>query len=225
MGDLTKLVPKPMLPIEGKPVLQYHVELLKRYGIKDILLTVGHLSDSIEEYFGDGSRFGVKISYLAEKEPMGTAGVLSQMEIDDDAFLVLYGDVLVNVDLDRLFKFHKQKGSQVTLAVHPSDHPQDSDVISLDVDSRVKAVVHRPQTPEFGNLTNACLYVMDKESIKVIPNKKVDFAKDLFPAFINQFRVFGYNTPEYLRDMGTPQRYQQVCQHVRDGTFASGRLH
>jgi NDP-sugar pyrophosphorylase family protein len=224
MYPLTKEVPKPLLPVEGKPVLLHLIEMLRKQGIIDIVITAGYLADQIKDFLGDGSRFGVKVEYLLEREPMGTAGVLSELKPMDQTYLMMYGDVMVNMDLHKLLDFHQRNKSQVTLVVHPSNHPQDSDVVCLDKENKVTDIVHRPTSDEFGNVTSAALYVLDKEAIAAIPRRKTDFAKDLFPVFLKTFRTYGYTTPEYLKDMGTPERYQKVCEDVRNGTFARGRL-
>ena len=117
-------IPKPLLPVAGKPVLQHQIECLKRQGIERITLTIGHLGGMIREYFGNGSRFGVKIDYVQEDVPLGTAGALYYLKnnVQDDFFLI-NGDLIFDVDLRRMLDFHRAHHGAVTLLVHPNDHP------------------------------------------------------------------------------------------------------
>lgn len=223
---LTKKQPKPMIKIEGKPVLTYLLELLKKYKIREVVITLNYLPESITEYYKTGSDFGIKIRYIIEEKPFGTAGALSLIKITEP-IIVLYGDILVNMNLKKLINFHRGKKSQATLVVHHSDHFQDSDVINLDEKGRVLKIIHRPKTQEHGTLTNAGLYLLEPECINEIPkNNFFDFTKDLFPMLLNKrYRMYGYNTNEYLRDMGTLNRYKRVCEDVKNGEFARSRLY
>lgn len=223
LGEKTQLTPKPMLLIGGKPVLQHQVELFKNYGITDISFLVNHLSESIVQYFGDGSKFGVSVSYHHERDPLGTAGGLKDLEDDlTDDFLLLYGDVMINMDLTRLIDFHKRTNSHCTLVVHPNDHPQDSDLVEVDDNSRVVAFHSKPhdEGKYFRNLVNAGLYVLSPSILKFIKKgKKSDFGHDIFPAICRKIDMFGYNTAEYLKDMGTPTRLERVT-----ADYLSGRI-
>ncbi|MHC1702329.1 MAG: HAD-IIIA family hydrolase [Tenuifilaceae bacterium] len=223
LGEKTLLTPKPMLEIGGKPVLLHQIELLKKYKITDITLLVNHLSQSIVDYFGNGDKFGVKLSYFHEKNPLGTAGGLKDLESDlGKDFLLLYGDVMVNMDLSRLISFHRSKNSDCTLVVHPNDHPYDSDLLDIDENSRVKAFHAKPHSEGkyYRNLVNAGLYVLSPSIFDFLKKgKKVDFGKDVFPDIFKKINMFGYNTSEYLKDMGTPMRLEKVTKD-----YLSGRI-
>ncbi len=132
MGKLTADIPKPMIEVGGMPVLEHQIKLLRRYGIQDIYMLAGYLSHIVENYFQDGSRHGVHISYFVEDEPLGTAGCLKAIEdqLTDD-FFVLFGDIMVNMDLQRLARFHDSNRSACTLVLHPNDHPFDSDLVEI----------------------------------------------------------------------------------------------
>lgn len=223
LGEKTHLTPKPMLLIGGKPVLQHQVELFRNYGITNITLLVNHLSESIVEHFGDGRAFGVSITYYNEREPLGTAGGLKDLEAGlDDDFLLLYGDVMLNMDLNRLIAFHKNVNSDCTLVVHPNDHPQDSDLVEIDDQHRVVAFHSKPheEGKYYRNLVNAGLYIMNPLILRFLKKgKKSDFGHDVFHSIYKKINMFGYNTAEYLKDMGTPTRLERVS-----NDYLSGRI-
>lgn len=223
LGEKTQLTPKPMLLVGDKPVLQHQVELFKNYGITDITFLVNHLSESIVEYFGDGSAFDVRISYYNEREPLGTAGGLKDLEgILSEDFILLYGDVMLNMDLNRLIDFHQAKNSDCTIVVHPNDHPHDSDLVEIDDDRRVTAFHSKPHAEGkfYRNLVNAGLYIMSPAILHYIKRgKKADFGHDIFPNICKKINMFGYNTAEYLKDMGTPARLEKVT-----SDYLSGRI-
>ena len=222
LGKLTEEMPKPMLKLVGKPLLEYHINLLKRYGITQVFITVNYLKDSIIEHFGNGEKFGVEIEYFEEKEPLGTVGGVKALEdkLSND-FLVIYGDVLVEMDLERLFKFHKKSNSKATLVLHPNDHPYDSDLVQIDEDThRVTAFIPKPHDDGkyYANLVNAGVYLLSKDVLKFIETgKKADFGADIFPRLVHQIPFYGYNTTEYMKDMGTPERLVKVEEAIVSG--------
>ena len=223
LGQYTKDIPKPMLEIDNKPILEHQVEVLKRYGINEIIFLVNHLKSVIIDYFGDGSKFGVSIKYLEEEKPLGTAGGLKEIEeyLSED-FLFIYGDVMFDMDLQRLIKFHFEKQSQLTLVVHPNDHPFDSDLIDIDKEEKVIDVYPKPHPQNFyyKNLVNAGMYVINPAVLDFIKRgEKSDFGKNILPVIIHKLKVFAYNTSEYLKDMGTPERLKKVTED-----FLSGKI-
>ena len=255
LGDL----PKPMVPIGGKPLLEHQVELAKRHGFTDLVFFVHYRADVIEQHFGDGAKWGVRIRYGVEKEPLGSAGaVLAGAERLAERFVVLYGDTMVNVDLERMWSIHTQARADATLLLHPNDHPLDSDLVETDHAARVTAFHHRPHSPGVWrqNLVNAGLYVLEKKTLApfLTPQSRrgagdesplaeasdhgsefphagcyagppVDFGKDLFPAMLQHgMKLLAYNSPEYIKDVGTPARYDRVCAEFENGTIARGSL-
>ena len=228
LGDL----PKPMIPIAGKPLLEHQIELAKRYGFTDIIIFACYRPDLIESHFGDGSRWGIRIRYIVEKEPLGTAGaVLAGFESLAETFLVLYGDTMVNIDLGRMWNAHLQHRADATLLLHPNDHPLDSDLVETDAESWVRAFHNRPHPPDnfFQNLVNAALYVINKDALQTWASspspKPLDFGKDLFPAMLARgAKLFGYNTPEYIKDIGTPERYDRICAEFERGIIQRSSL-
>lgn len=228
MGNLVDEVPKPMLLICGKPVLEYQIELLKKYDIREIVIIVNHLKARIIEYFGNGSAFDVNISYYEENEPLGTVGGIKAIEkqLRED-FMVLYGDVLVNMDLNRLRQFHLRKKGIATLVVHPNDHPHDSDLLDCNREHLITGFYPKPHQPGqyYRNLVNAALYILSPKILNYLtPNQKADFGKDIFPELVKKERVYAYNTPEYLKDMGTPGRILKVEKDIQSGLVESKNL-
>jgi len=225
LGALTERLPKPMLPLAGKPILEHQIELARRYGAREIILLTGHLGQVIEDYFGDGAERGVPIRCRRESQPLGTAGAIKHIEpwIHGD-FLVFYGDILMDVDLARLAGFHAAKAALATLAVHPNGHPQDSDLLEIDAQGRVTAFHPKPREAGryFHNLVNAALYVLSPRLLQhVAPGQFSDLGRDVFPRLVQAGQaVYGYNTPEYLVDIGTRERLQTVELDVRSGKVA-----
>src|SRR5262245_59198375 len=141
LGDL----PKPMIPIGDRPLLEHQVELCQSYGFKDLVFFVHYRADLVQQHFGDGSKWGVLIHYIVEPEPLGTAGaVLAGLDKLAERFLVLYGDTMVNVDLERIWQAHERDRADATLLLHPNDHPLDSDLVETTADGRVTAFHNRP---------------------------------------------------------------------------------
>jgi len=200
----------------GKPVLQHQVELCRNQGFRDIAFLVHHQHEIISEYFGDGSAFGVSITYAIEDKPRGTSGALRDaLPILADRFVLLYGDTFLDVDLGRLWKAHVSSGATATLFLHPNDHPQDSDLVEIDSLGAVRAILPypHPDNLEVRNLVNAALYVLERAGIEdVTPiDGKADIAKHMFPKMLTLGRrLNGYVSPEYIKDMGTPDRLDKV---------------
>ncbi len=211
-GDL----PKPMVPVLGKPVLHHQIELCRKHGFTHIALLVQHRHEKIAEYFGDGSTFGVTLSYAIEDEPRGTAGALRDaLPRLADRFLLLYGDTFMDVDLSKLWNAHATSGAVGTLFLHPNDHPQDSDLVEIDAHGAVRSILPypHPEGREVRNLVNAALYVLERAGLQdVTPAEgKADIAKHMFPRMLELGRrLHGYVSPEYIKDMGTPERLDKV---------------
>lgn len=215
MGQISETLPKPMLPIGGKPILEHQIELLKDSGIIEITLCVRHLSPVIANHFGDGRDWGTKIHYSVEETPLGTAGCLRHaFPKTDRTILVLYGDVMVWMDLAEMIRRHRQSEAAATLAVHSNDHPFDSDLLEMDEDMRIVRMHLKPHSPGvwLPNLTNAAVYVLGPEVLKFIPpHHPTDCARDIFPEALRRgLHLQAYRTAEYIKDAGTPERYPQI---------------
>lgn len=228
LSKLRNDIPKPMMPILGKPILQYQVELLKKHGFEKVWFIVNHLYEHIESHFGHGENFGIDIEYYVEPAPLGTVGGVKALQsMLDQPFLVLYGDVLMDMDLSRLIAFHESKGADATLVVHPNDHPYDSDLLDVNDEDKVTAFYAKPH-PEglrYRNLVNAAAYVFNPVVFDYLTEGvKADFGKDIFPSLHQHLDVYAYNTPEYLKDMGTPDRLHKVEEALRSGKVAARNL-
>jgi histidinol-phosphate phosphatase family protein len=218
-------VPKVLIPIGGKPVLQHQLELAAAAGISDVTIFAGHLGEKIEAFAGDGSRFGLRVRTLVENEPLGSAGaLLRSLDVLPDQFFVLYGDVMLAVELRRMAKWHTDRGADFTALVHPNDHPQDSDLLEVDADDWVTAIHAYPHPADkfFGNLVNAALYVVRREALRPCAAAvgKRDFVKDIMADLVAKGgRVLAYRSSEYVKDMGTPGRLKKV-----EADWQAGRL-
>ena len=223
LGHAASDIPKPMVKVGDIPILEHQILLLKKYGIREITLITGHLAEIIDSYFKDGERFDVTISYYQEEKPLGTTGGLKEIEdqLTDD-FIVLYGDVMVNMNLKKLIDFHYSKKSCCTLVLHPNDHPYDSDLVEINEAGKIIAFHSKPHDPNtyYKNLVNAALYIMSPRVLRYIDKGiKADFGKDTFPRLVDTIELFGYTTAEYLKDVGTPERLAEV-----NSDFYSGKI-
>jgi D-glycero-D-manno-heptose 1,7-bisphosphate phosphatase len=211
-------IPKPMIPIEGKPVLQYQIECLARNNLCDIILVTGHLSHVIEDYFGGGERFGVSLSYYKETAPLGTAGALTKIagQLGSD-FILLCGDILFDMNFARLLDFHFEKKADATLVSHPNSHPYDSALLITNAERRVVSWLSKEDPRRYyKNEVNAGIHVIKKSLLDMLPkeSEKIDLDRELLRPALGARRVFAYTTPEYLKDMGTPDRYKEVIQDL-----------
>lgn len=222
-----KDIPKPMCPINGKPLLEMQIDLAKRYGINEIFILSGHLSQVIIDYFGDGSKFGVNIHHIVESKPLGTAGSLKLLEGTlKERFLVFYGDVVMDFDIKSFIEFDKQNEKSIgSLIVHPGNHPYDSDLVEVNDKKEIIGFLPKPHPKDllYRNLNNAAVYILSPKIFNEIPNDvNTDFGKDIFPKIVQEGKLLrAYDTPEYIKDMGTPDRLQHISEDVRSGLVAS----
>lgn len=233
-------IPKPMIKIEGKPVLEHEIECLRDQGFTDLIITVSHLGSIIMDYFGDGSRFGVQIRYFNEETPLGNAGALFKMrnELDGD-FLLLNADAIFDVDFNRFVDFHRSHDGLVTLFTHPNSHPYDSGVLIADDNGAVEQWLTkedvRPQW--YRNRVNAGLHVInpvvldmtriDADAVgTAVDGKtvKVDLDRQILKPLCGTGKMFAYDSPEYVKDMGTPDRYEAVCRDFEAGRVKAKNL-
>lgn len=211
LKELTQKIPKPLLPVRGKPILGHQLELCAAAKIKNVFINTHHLSDQIREFAGDGSRFGLTIAYSYEPELLGTAGALNNFrdQLADDDILVLYGDNYVDLDLRTLQKFHEEKRSLVTVAVHHRDDVSQSGMIELDASNRVTRFIEKPAAEaRMSNLVSAGIYVLDPKVLACIPPGKSDFGYDIIPKLLaEKHAVFGYKMEKELIAIDTPELY------------------
>lgn len=222
-------IPKPMAPIAGKPILQWQIEALRRGGVTDVILVVGHLGEKIEEFFGDGGAFGVHISYYREEQPLGTAGALAELEERlEKTFLLVFGDTIFDISIPRMLAFHREKEALATLFVHPNSHPFDSDIVLRAPDGRVRELLskHEERTGWYDNCVNAGFYVIQRELCARIPKgEKTDLEKQLlWPTAKEGGKIYAYLSPEYIKDVGTPERIAVAEEELRTGVVAARNL-
>ena len=225
IASVNSEIPKAMIPVCGKPIIEHEVELCKRYGFTDFLFVIGYMGDQISAYFGDGSKWDVNIEYYQETQPLGTAGALGYLkdQLTED-FFVLYGDTIVDFDMEAMLTFHRQKQADATLFLHPNDHPYDSDIVDLDVDGKVRKFYNKPHAEDFvsRNIVNAALFIFSPKILSQIEvGVKSHIEKNVLPRCLEAgMNLFGYLSFEYIKDMGTPDRYEAVCHDFECGKVA-----
>ncbi len=222
MAGLYPGLPKPLIPVGGKPVLTRQIETLVRQGITEITLVTGYMADRVASVFGDGSAYGAHIAYFAEETPLGTAGALYRMDLDGD-FLLLSGDLVFDFDVAAMLAFHKEKNALATLFAHPNAHPADSTLLETDADERVLRFLpkeHRSGWHE--NLCNAGVQILSAQLFRSSPHEDaVDLDREVLRPALETGRVFAYRSAEYVKDMGTPERLAAAERDLAAGLVAA----
>ena len=221
-------IPKPLIPIDGVPVLEREIISLRDQGFKDIILTVGYLANKIIDYFGDGSKLGVKIEYFIEDKPLGNAGALFKIKdkLSED-FLLLNGDVMFDIDFNKFVKFHNKHKGLVTLFTHPNSHPYDSGLIMADNNKKVISWLSKEdERPRYyKNRVNAGLHIISPKVLdKSFDSEKIDLDRQILKPLCNMGLMYCYDSPEYVKDMGTPDRYRQVSEDFKNNIVNSKNL-
>lgn len=244
IASIASDIPKPMIKICGKPILEHQIECLKANGITDITLVIGHLGHFIKEYFENGSKFGVKIDYYEETKPLGTAGALYKIEglLDtDEDFLLLCGDTIFDIDFSRLFDFHKKHDADATLVSHPNSHPYDSSLLITEIlppenegelpketNKVLKWLNKEDDRLWYKNRVNAGIEVISPRLLKKmkerINKEKIDLDRDILKPAVSDGKIFAYDTPEYIKDMGTPDRYYATESDIKTGLVTQRNL-
>ena len=240
IAELFPNIPKPLIPVAGMPILEREIRSLCAQGFKDIILTVGYLADKIISYFGDGSQFGAKIDYFVEESPLGNAGALFRLreKIGEEPFLLLNADAAFDVDFNRMVAFHQNHGGLVTLFTHPNSHPYDSGLIIADENGHVeKWLAKEDERPQwYDNRVNAGLHVIDPKVLDIslksleinkesgFPQGKVDLDRQILKPLCGSNMMFCYDSPEYVKDMGTPERFHQVEADYKNGVVQAKNL-
>ncbi len=214
MRPFTYEMPKALIPIQGKPLIQHIIELLRRYEIRDILISTGYLGDKIKEYFGNGCNFGVDITYIEERKRMGTAGPLNLMKKHlNETFLMLNGDVLADIDLHDMIMSHRKYGGIATIALTPVRDPSRFGVAELKGDKILK-FIEKPRSTK-SKLINAGVYVLEPEVLKFIPKRHAMMEKDVFPKLAEEGRLYGYPFNGQWFDTGTHEAYEKAIKGWR----------
>ncbi len=228
LKPLTDSLPKVMLPIGGKPLLEHHLEQFRKHGVEEFLINLHHLPEKITEYFGDGSKWGVKIIYKYEPEILGTAGGIKNFEneIKDD-FFVVYGDMLTSVDYSKFYEYHQTKTKDFCIGVilialpgHFCSHPYDSDLGILDKNMRIVSILSKPHKDlPSSYCTLEALYIFNREIFKYIPKGTYcEIDHNLLPEVIKKEAIYGYPLQgrDYIRDIGTVERYKQAQEDLKE---------
>lgn len=228
ISSIARDIPKPMIKIDGKPVLEHEIECLRMQGFNDIIITVSHLGNIIMDYFGDGKAFGVNIEYYFEEEPLGNAGALFKIKdkLTED-FLLLNADAVFDIDFKKFVSYHKEKGGLVTLFTHPNSHPYDSGLIIADENGSVlNWLAKEDERPKYyKNRVNAGLHVISPNVLDVvIDTPKIDLDRQLLKPLSGTGKMFVYDSPEYVKDMGTPERYESVTRDFVNGIVKGKNL-
>jgi len=214
LRPLTNGIPKPMLPILNRPFLEYTIAYLKKYHLREIILTVGYLPGVIQDYFGDGSRLGIRLHYALEDSPLGTAGAVKNTEhYLDNTFVVLNGDIFTDLNIADMFAFHQQKKSKATIALFWADNPCAFGVVETERDGRVRQFIEKPSPDEAAtNWINAGIYIIEPELLQYVPkDTHYMFERGLFPRLLELGEpVYGYKFSGQWLDMGTPEKYLRL---------------
>lgn len=243
ISELFPDIPKPLIPIEGAPVLEREIISLREQGFKDIIMTVSHMGDKIMNYFKDGSKLGVSIQYYNEVTPLGNAGAFFKLreQLEDEPFLLLNADAVFDVDFNRMVRYHQEHGGLVTLFTHPNNHPYDSGLIIAEKDMSVQSWLAKEDVrPKYyKNRVNAGLHVIDPKVLDMLSidadkigtvdemtgkTVKVDLDRQLLKPLAGSGKMFCYDSPEYVKDMGTPDRFHQVEEDFKAGRVSAKNL-
>lgn len=226
LKPITDDLPKPMVPIMGKPLLERNIENLKKHGVDEIVLSTCYKPHKIEKYFEDGRKLGVKISYISEDMPLGTAGAIKNAQrFFNDTFLVFNADILSDIDISEMIRFHKETGALATIAVTQVDNPSAYGVIEHDKNGFVTAFKEKPQPHESSsNLINAGVYIFEPQLLNEIPaGRAVSIERETYPLLLQKgFKIAVYNRCSYWLDLGTPEKYLKAHKDILEGILQLG---
>ncbi len=221
LRPLTQELPKPMIPVLNKPLIEYSIDLLKKYNIKDIGITLMFLPQYVQNHLKNGEEYGVNISYFEEEIPLGTAGSVKLAEkFLDDTFIVISGDALTNINIEKILKYHKSINADVTLILSKQSEPLEYGVVLTETSGKVISFSEKPQWENvFSDTVNTGIYVINKKVLERIPkNTEFDFSRDLFPLLLKEnYNLYGYITEDYWCDLGSPESYLTATKDVFSG--------
>ena len=228
LGNLVTEIPKPMVKVNGLPIIERQIDNLKQCGIFDITIVIGYLGEVIKNYFQDGKKLGVNINYIIENEPLGSAGSLYYLKNKfDDDFILIFGDLIESVDFNKMLAFHKDNNALITLFSHPNAHPFDSDLLIMNKDYQILGIdsKHNIRSYYYHNNVNAGIYVLSPKSLDYIDSlEKRDMEKDFIKNIIPSKRVYAYCSSEYVKDAGTIDRLKDVEEDIKGGLVRNKNL-
>src|ERR687896_15470 len=231
LRPLTSDQPKPMIPIVNVPCMEHIVRLLESHGITDIVATLQFMPEEIQDYFGEGSEWGVSIDYSVEDAPAGTAGSVKmaeqQLGLEGERLLIISGDALTDADLSRLVEFHEQKSSEATMVLKSVENPLDFGIVITEEDGRISRFLEKPAWGQvFSDTVNTGIYLLEPSATAEIPDPEggeYDFSKELFPKLLEAGRpLYGYITEDYWEDIGTLEQFASAQRDVLDGRVVIG---
>lgn len=222
LRPLTLETPKSLLPVAGVPLVCHALAWLKMYGVSHIVMNLYHLSEKTEGFLGDGSHFGVEIVFSREEKLLGTAGGVKHVaDRFNETFVVVYGDVLTDLDLGAMVNFHDTTGAMATVAVQRVEDASGKGVIDVDGETRIRSFVEKPTSgPGAPCLINAGIYVLEPDILRHVPQGFSDFGRDVFPRLLEMgVPVYAWRLRawEYLIDIGTPEAYQRANEDIAEG--------
>jgi NDP-sugar pyrophosphorylase family protein len=231
LRPLTVYTPKPVVPVLNRPFLLYQIDILKLAGITDITLSLNYQPDRIAYVLGDGSRYGVKLTYLTEPQPLGTAGAYRfAADLIDQPTIVLNGDILTNLKIEKMAGFHREKQADATIFLTPVENPSAYGLVETGADGEVKRFLEKPKAEELAALQtkniNGGIYILEPGVLELIPkNENRSFEYDVFPELLKQEKnFFAYIEPKtYWLDIGTPRSYLQAHADMLEGKLSDGR--
>ena len=204
--------PKPMAPVTGRPFLEYLILQLKRYGLTDIVLCIGHLGEQIRKYFGNGSKWGIQISYSYERKPLGTGGAIKLAKdlIKEDNFLVMNGDSFLDIDLNRLIDYHLKREASATIALAESEDPRRYGAVEVNENGEIKSFVEKCQRESTrSGLINGGIYVLNTKIFEHIPEGRASLEREVFPKLIGK-GFYGMPIRGFFIDIGVPEDYKRL---------------
>ena len=225
MRPLTYINPKPMLPLINRPFMEYFITRLKTYGIKEIILSTGYLPEAFDIYFGNGSKFGVKLTYVTEETPLGTCGAVKNVEkyLGNEPFMVFNGDILTAINLKQMIAFHKSKKADITISLTPVEDPTAYGLVPVDQEGKVIEFLEKPSLEEITtNLINAGTYIIEPHIMGHVPSgENYSFERGLFPKALKLgYKIYGFVSDAYWLDVGTPEKYMAAHFDILDKKVA-----
>lgn len=223
LRPITDKIPKPMVLVGKKPILEYNITLLRRFGIKDIILCVGYLAEQIKVYFKDGRKFGLNITYSHEEQPLGTAGAVRKLSHKiKDEFIVCYGDIIRDLDIKELLSFYGKKNGIGAICIYKNNNPAPKSNIEFNMDKKITAFVERPNKKPKGKVwSNASFYIFKPDIFSFIPKVGTsDFGRDVIPSVLKRGKnIYAYKQSGYFLDIGNMLKLKQAENDFRKGKF------
>jgi len=217
--DISSSLPKCLIELNSKTVLEYQLKCLKREGVSDVVLCLGYGSDQVVLYLKDNKNFGMNIDFFVENEELGTSGSLKHLSNLGSDFILIYGDIIFDIYIEKFLSFHLDNNSAVSLFVHPNDHPYDSDLVYHDRNNKIVKFLMKHETKNLiHNCVSSGIFILNSSVLKNIPDGKSDLVNDILPNLLqSDYKLFAYNSCEYVKDMGTPERIHEVEKSLKSG--------